>query len=245
MKNELFAEALLKIEELDYPRTELEHKIEVVDRDIFVVRIAVKRALTTNPEPFSEQSQINWPSITVVINNHPSVQKMAIEHNRKGFQNTVTVAGIFEGNLNEILKADNLGVFPEPTFEKNEFWTIVERYRNRIIKATFELVSPNMANLSKALTIDLADLHETTNTKETKIELNSGEASHLDLDRNNPLINGLVDYAAGGGGNIALKVKGLKRTIHTANSIQEESIDELKVEGSAKEIADAFKAILT
>lgn len=102
-----------------------------------------------------------------------------------------------------------------------------------------------MANLSKALTIDLAALNETTNTKETKIELNSADGSHLNLDRNNPLINGLVDYAAGGGGNIKLRIKGLKRTIHTSTSIQEESIDELKVEGSAKEIADAFKAILT
>lgn len=244
LKNQIFDEALQRIEEFTYPRAELAHKMETVDGNIYVIRLAVKKRVTVAPEPFNEQLLSNWPEVTIVIDNNPSVQKIAIERNPKGFQNTITVAGIIEENLNAVLKEDNLEIFLEPTFEKNEFWAMVEKYRTRITQATFELISPNMANISRALTIDLAALNQTTNTKETKIELNSGKDSHLDLDRNNPLINGLVDYAAAGGGNITLRVKGLRRTIHTSKSIIEESIDEATLEGSAKDVASVFKALL-
>ena len=83
-----------------------------------------------------------------------------------------------------------------------------------------------MANISNALELDLAKLNEDTNSHRTDLKLNSGEGSTLEVNENNILINSLVDYSAEGGGDIELKMKGVKKTIRTSKTVRELSVDE-------------------
>jgi len=107
------------------------------------------------------------------------------------------------------------------------------------------MVSPNMSNISNNLNFDLSALHEKTNTKETKLELKCPSNTSLSFDRDDKFIGSIVDYSSQGGGNISLKVKGIKRKFQTSNSIEEFELDEIEIKNSSpEEIVGIFKDIL-
>jgi len=166
---------------------------------------------------------------------------VAIQYSTKVFSNTNTVAEILEENLNRVLIPMGLHVYFEPLFEKKQFWEIVYTYPERIIQAEFELISPNLANISQALKIDLRSLNTSTNTQKTKLQLNSDKESSLTLSESDPVINSLVDYSSEGGGNISLRVKGLKKKIQTNNSVTSVEVDEIALEAEAKDLSKFFE----
>jgi len=117
-------------------------------------------------------------------------------------------------------------------FEEKVFWDIVNRNKNKVIAVDFELVTPNMSNISAGLSDDLKALQKTTNTQKTNLKLQSDKDSSLDLSENNNLIGELVTYASRGGGNIKCKIRGYKRSINTSKNIKQESADEIIIENS-------------
>ena len=231
-KNRLFAEALTSIERFEHDKGEIIHRLEVADDDFMVLRIGSRKRLQLHRRDFSEEPGEDWPFVYVVINNDPQIQTAAIQSDFKVFRRTRTVAQILEDNLNRVLHRENLGVYFEPQFEKGDFWSTVERYPNRIVQATFDLVSPNMSNISNTLKIDLGALNKSTNTKRTVIDLNSDRDANLTLKPDDPILSGMVDYASKGGGAIKLKVEGLKRSISTKNQVKEVSINAVSIETS-------------
>ena len=244
-KNEMFARVLANIPSLDYEKTELVHKVENIGEGLFRFSLAVKRKLTVSPTPFDEHPVPDWPSLDIVINNDPLVQKIAIENDPKVFQHSTTAAGILERNFNLLLKQYDLAIFIEPTFEKNDFWALVSEHEGKITSVKFELISPNMANISKTLTIDLKSLNSTTNNHKTKIELSSDKDSSLTLSPESPLVDSLVNYASEGGGKISMKIRGYRKTITTERSIIERRIDLIDITSETQqELADAVKNLL-
>ena len=128
---------------------------------------------------------------------------------------------------------------------EKEFWDLVGRYQGRITQLTFDLVSPNMANISKDLKVNLREFYEDTNTHKTKIELTSDKGSHLEIKNDSKLVNSLVDYSAEGGGNIAMRVAGYTKKFHTAQSITEFSVEENLIKGNDWDaLNDLFSEIL-
>ena len=183
-----------------------------------------------------EQEQIEtWPHVIVIINNKPDVQIIAVSRNTRAFRSGSVVAKILQENLESVLQKYQLSIQIEALFEKSEFWNLVEKYQNQIISVNFELISPNMANISKTLNLDLARLNADTNSHRTDLKLNSSEGSTLEINQENPLVNSLVDYSSEGGGNIELKLKGLKKVIRTPKSVREISIDELSAQNLTQE----------
>lgn len=162
----------------------------------------------------------------MVINNQPDVQLIAISRNKKAYSSCGVVAKILQDNFQRLLHQYGLNIQIEALFERNQFWDLIEQYSGKIISVKFELISPNMANISNALELDLAKLNEDTNSHRTDLKLNSGEGSTLEVNENNILINSLVDYSAEGGGDIELKMKGVKKTIRTSKTVRELSVDE-------------------
>ncbi len=244
-KNEIFEEALLSVQEFYFTRAEIIHRILYCRHHLIVLEIGVNRSISRQLKDFSEEILDNWPSILVVINNHPDSQLVAIELDRKVFYRTTTVANILENNLNEILRKKQLQVRFMPTFEKSQFWEIVSRYSDRVIQVEFEMISPNLSNISKSLNLDLAALRDRTNTQETLLRLKSDKESHLTLSPDDAFISSLVAYSAEGGGNVSLKIKGVKRKFKTENSISEIEIRDIEIKSkSAEEIARIFSEIL-
>ncbi len=244
-KNEIFEETLLNVQEFNFARAEVIHRILYHEDHLIVLELGVNRSINRQLKDFSEETLDNWPSILVVINNRPDSQLVAIELDRKVFYRTTTVANILESNLNELLREKQLQVRFMPTFEKNQFWEIVSKYSERVVQVEFEMISPNLSNISKSLNLDLAALRDSTNTQETLLRLRSDKESHLTLSPNDTFINSLVAYSAEGGGNVSLKIKGVKRKFKTENSISEIEVKDIEIRAkSVEEIAKIFSEIL-
>ncbi len=152
---------------------------------------------------------------------------MAIQVEYKAFRKPRTLARILEDNINDALRRYLLNVVILPVFDQHEFWQLVERYPKRITQVRFDMVTPNMSNISKSLQLDLTALGRDTNTQETTLELNSVKGSHLVLSSANEFLKSLVDYASAGGGSIWLKVRDIGRRLSTKDSVKEIDVGEL------------------
>jgi hypothetical protein len=228
-KNEIFAHVLSELPRLQYRQTELNHRMDLVSPPWFVIEINTQKTLEREREDFETERLDTWPHVAVIINNQPDVQLIAISRNQRAFSSGAVVAKLLQDNIQELLSRFYLNIQVEALFEKNKFWNLVEEYEGRISSVNFELISPNMANISKSLEIDLARLNADTNSHRTDLKLNSSDGGVLEIKRDNPLLNSLVDYSSQGGGDIELKIKRLKKTIRTSKSVREVSIDELSL----------------
>jgi hypothetical protein len=225
-KNEIFANVIQKQREFYHPRAELTHKL-YQDDGFIVLKIGANRSLIRITKEFKEEELDNWPSVYVVINNDPNVQMMAVELELEAFYRTSTVVHILTTNLNKVLNRYKLTLQILPTFIKSEFWNIVHSYENRITKAQFFMVAPNLANISKNLELDLGEIKSRTNSIKTNMSLQAANGEGLTLSEDDSFTNSLVHYASEGGGTVHLKVRGVRKLIKTEDSIRSTEIDEI------------------
>jgi hypothetical protein len=243
-KNQLFARVFRKINIFIYSRGPIIHK-KLSDRDdMLLLKIGVERDLKRKTKEFEVEDIENWEPSLVAINNNPDVQKCLIQQ-YGGFQDTKTLAKLLEDNFNNYLIEYQLSISFQPIFEENYFWSLVEKYKDKITQIEFELVSPNMSNISDGLKLDLGELNRTTNTKTTYLQLNSEKSSCLTPNKDDVLVHGLVEYSAKGGGDISIRAKGVKKRIHTSKGINEISFDEISIEGASQEnLVGIFKDLM-
>ncbi len=217
----------------------------IYDRNNFLLyRFAPRRTTKIENEYFEEEQYEDWPSIIIAIWNDKDKQIIAIQDRKKAFSSTKSVLKTIINSLNIALVEKQLKVLAEPIFNKEAFWKIIKQYNNKIKNIRFELITPNMANISKALSDDLKNLAKDTNTSKTKIEIDA-EDSLLFINENNKQISSLVDYASEGGGNISIKASNVQKRIQTANSIKSIDIGEIELHGdNAENIASILRSIL-
>lgn len=240
-KNNIFHEIIAN-EKFNFSsaKSEVTSKLPYQNGDLYYFKIGVKRSAKVYKKDFSEDTIDNYPNIFVVHNNHPDVQKIAIQENKKAFANCKTVSQILQDSLDNHLRLYNLSMMTEPLFDKKEFWNIINRYPKQVKQVTFDLISPNLANISKNLQLDIKQLHNDTNTHKTTLELNADKDSYLDIKEQSKFINSLVDYSADGGGNIQVRVANIRKKIHTAQSPTEFSIDDAFLNSNNWEQLDQF-----
>lgn len=226
--------------------SEITSKLMYTKESMSYFKIGVKRKTKVFKKDFSEDVIENYPNIIIAFNNHPDVQKIAIQSNKSAFSDCKSVSHILLKNIDEKVKSQNLSFFLEPMFDKKEFWNLVAKYPKQIKQVTFDLVSPNLANISKNLQLNLKDLYEDTNTQRTKVELNAEPESYLDIKQQSKFVNSLVDYSADGGGDVYMRVNGIRKKIHTAQSPTEFNMDEQLLKGNVDWdiLNEQFKDIL-
>lgn len=243
-KNEFFSKIFSEISLFEYSRGPIVHKKIAISKDIFIFRIGVERDLKRKTKEFEVEDIENWETVLISFNNHPDIQKCLIQQ-YGGFKNTKTVAKLLEDNFNKFLIRYQLSIIFQPIYEENYFWELVEKYKENIAQIDFELISPNMSNISSSLNLDLGALNKSTNTKTTHLQLNSDKNSSLTPNKEDKLIHSIVEYSSKGGGDISLKVKGIKKSVHTSKGINEINIDELAIEGaSTNELVKIFKDLM-
>jgi hypothetical protein len=245
LKNEFFAQALRDIVTFEYPRGEVIHRKDVVAENLFVIRFAARRRIRIQTRNFTVAKIDNFPTMVVGINNDPNVQTIAIQINRQVFASTETIRHILEENLSAQMRRTQLIVRIEPIFDEKKFWDEVRKYDRKIVQTDFELISPNMANIAGGLTIDLDQMHRSTNTKTTHLQLNSDKDGSLTLTEDDPIIKPIVDYVSAGGGNISMKIRGLARRIHTSKGVTQINISEVDFQQVPAEVLEKiFRGIL-
>jgi hypothetical protein len=225
--------------------SDITSKLMYQSGDMFYFKVGVKRNTRRYKKDFTEEILDTYPNIIVAINNNPLVQKIAIQTNASAFQKTSIVANFIKASVQKFLKNYNITFAVEATFDSQQFWNIIREYPKQVKQVTFNLISPNMTNLTDSLELDLRSLHSDTNTQKTKLELNAEKDSYLTLDENSSLVNSIVDYSAKGGGDISVKVDSIKKKLHTAQSVKDFNVDELLLKSDDWEDIDKlFKAIL-
>jgi hypothetical protein len=213
--------------------------------DMFYFLVNARRDFKRPKKDFTEEIIDAYPNFLIAINNHPDVQKIAIQHNPSAFQKTSIVANFFKSTVQSFIKSYNISFAVEATFDKQQFWNIIREYPKQVKQVTFNLISPNMTNLTDSLELDLRSLHSDTNTQKTKLELNAEKDSYLTLDESSTLVNSIVDYASKGGGDIAVKVATIGRKLHTAQSVKDFDMEEQLLKSADWDAIDkAFKNIL-
>ena len=228
-KNELFHEAIISIPTFEWSRAELIHQILIDNNSEILLRIGAARGLQRTTREFEKETVEDWPNALVYIDNRPDHQIIAIQVEYKAFRKSRTLAKILEDNINNYLRKYLLHVTILPVFDQYEFWQLVDKYPRQITQARFDMVTPNMSNISKNLKLDLTMLGRETNTQETMLELNSDKNSYLVLSRNNKFLQSLVYYISEGGGIAMLKVRSMRRRLSTRDSVKEINIGELKL----------------
>lgn len=243
-KNEFLNEVFAKLPEFLHPRTEVRYKVERHEGELFIFKLSAHRKLDRYTEEFVLERLETWPNVTVVIDNAPDRQVIGISRNTLAFSSGHVVANLLERTLNGPLAEYGLTIQIQEQFAKNNFWEIIDRYRGRVKRVRFEMVSPNMANISHVLEVDLKQLNRDSNSQRTSIELQAVDGASLELSPNNPLIAGCVEYASLGGGDIAIKVTGLKKEIRTSTSVSTVAIENLEMALPKKDALAALNRIL-
>ena len=245
-KNNIFQQVVAK-EDFNFKgsNSELTSKFLYTDGTMSYFRLGVKRSTTLYSKDLSPHSEENYPNIIIAFNNDPTVQKIAIQTNTAAFKETNIVSNIIQETLENELKDYNLSFYTEPIYDTQEFWNLVKKYPKQIKQLTFDLISPNMANITKNLQLNLKQLYEDTNTHKTKVELNADNESYLEIKEESKFVNSLVKYSADGGGNIFMKVAGKRKLLHTAQSPEEFDIDKNLLEDiNWEKLNQKFKDIL-
>lgn len=234
-KNLFFNEVLSNFPDLNYRNAALNRRIDLALDPWFVVELNTEKNIEKESKDFRKEQIDNWPSVIVIFNNKPDSQLIAISKNRKAFASGMVVAKLLCENIQRELNKYHLTMQVEALFEKKKFWTLIEGNEGKVVSVNFELISPNMANISKNIKLDLRKINKDTNTHRTNFKLNASEGSALELNPKSRFVNSLVEYSSQGGGDIEVRLRGVKKILKTSKGVKETSIDEVAIKNATPE----------
>jgi hypothetical protein len=234
-KNEFFSSVLGRFRAISSRTQQIREKIVLNNGDWCAIKLAPGRKVKRSTADFRTESIDNWPHVTIFFNNAPNVQMIGISRNQKAFSETSTVVKILQRSLTHALREFGMVIQIEALFEQEHFWTIINGNRGKVSRVRFEMVAPNMANISHVLKLDLKQLNRDSNCHKANLELEAPPGGALEIDEKDDLIDGCVKYASAGGGDIAVKVMGFKKEIRTSTSVKTIEIEEMNFEGSNAE----------
>lgn len=243
-KNEFFSEAFSGAKNFSDKRHETITKKLYEKDDFFLLRIAHNRSIHRETKDFRDEVIDNWPSILVAIWNHPEKQFIAVQRRSTAFSSCKVVVKMIINSLSLQLGHHHLRAIHEPLFEKQQFWSLLHQYEGRVKSVEFEIITPNMANISGSLSDDLKDFAKTTNSARNKLKIESDPEAPLHLEESNRTLQGLVNYSSEGGGNISLKIDGVKKTYHTSKTVKEIQLGDMEIQGNSEEVASVIKELL-
>lgn len=242
-KNSFFQHILDHLPTFKHRGLEIRRKVDFQNGEITIFKLSTHKNIDRYTEEFQRERLETWPHVTIVVNNDPNVQSLAISRNIEAFSSAKAVANLLEYTFNVALRKYGLSIHIRERFEKTDFWELVAEYSMRIKRVRFEMVSPNMANISHVLKLDLKQLNRESNSQRTTIELEAVDGANLELSPDNTLISSCVTYASEGGGDIAVKVKGIKKIIRTSSTVKSIRVDELELTLSSEDAISVLKNI--
>jgi hypothetical protein len=243
-KNDVFANALKSPLAFSGGRTQTATQRLAETDDFLLFRIAANRSLQHETRDFQTELIDNWPKILLAIWNAPDKQLIAIQHRTNAFQDTHAALKLVFDSIEPILAKNQLTALYEPLFEKKVFWDLVEKHQGKIQEVDFELITPNMANISGVLPENLKQFAKRTNAVKSHVSIASDGASALRIDATDPVVNALVDYSSEGGGDISIRLAGLKKKLHTSRTVREINVDEAILQGSPEDVSALLRELL-
>jgi len=243
-KNDFFYEAVSGTKNFSDSRNETITKKLYEDKDFFLLKVAHNRSIHRETKEFKDEIIDNWPSILIAIWNHPDQQMIAVQKRTTAFSTCESAVKMILNALSSQLEHHHLRAIQEPLFEKQQFWSLLHKYEGRVKSVEFEIITPNMANISGSLPDDLKEFAKHTNSTRNKLKIESDPDAPLHLEEANPVLQGLVNYSGDGGGNISLKIDGVQKKYNTSKTVKEIHLGEMEMQGNAESIAEVIKELL-
>lgn len=239
-KNEVFADALKNITFIKY-RNKIHNLQFIINTEtFFVFRIDNARKIKIEKK-FKVREDIDEPSSMVIIYNDKNVQRIAIEDNINTFADTDTIARIIREGVEDILNENFLEITIRKEYSRNEFWDLVNLYRDSITKVTFFFDYPNLPRVRSLVPDVLKNISKKTHSTRTKLTLETNE--QLILDESDGNIKDLVNGASDCGSKISIGIKGLRKVITTGHSSKTINLNELNIQGNIDEIKNILQEI--
>lgn len=211
----------------------------------YLIKLAQKKS-TIISQNFEDNKVDHEPFVYIILNNDPKVQKIAISENSDAFTKPTVVKNILVKLFNKYLEEYGLGVAIEELFQKESFWKFVEKNKYILKLIDFKYIRPNLANISKSLPKDFKNFANDVNSKESHIVIKAPENGILEnINKENPTINGLVEYTSEGAGDIKIKIKGFRKQYSTKENPITIQIEEVQIEGKAEELIKVCKSIIS
>lgn len=218
--------------------------LHIKDGDFFIFKIAQKKT-TTITKDFKIHTIDDEPYVYIIINNNNDVQKIAISENAGAFSGTDVVKNILSKVLIKELEKHQLNFAIDSMFDKKDFWEYITKYNNDITYINFQFIRPNLARISDSLHKDFRQFAEVVNSHESHITIKAPDKGILEnINKDNAVINGLVNYTSEGAGNIKIKVKKIRKHLNTKERPIIQQIDELEIEGAADQVIKLYKSIV-
>lgn len=241
-KNEFFTKTLDNLIESKNNNNPL--KLEHTEDGFYLFKLAQKKT-TTITQNFENVTIDNEPYVYVIVNNNPSVQKIAISDNFEAFSNPDVVRNILKKVFKKDLEPYGLNIELEQLFDKVDFWNYVGKHKEEITYINFQFIKPNLADISKSLPDVFKNFADNTNSHESHITIKAPDKGTLEnIDKANKNIEGLVDYTSNGAGSIKLKVKNIRKQLNTKENPVILQVKELDIEGPADQVIKLYKTII-
>jgi hypothetical protein len=225
---------------------ELFHKTIYHEGQNVVFQLGNAKQVILQDKNFNDTIAVTHPYVLVVVDNAPDIQIIAISINTVAFSNPFVVANILEKTFTARLDKYGLDISINPILDKKDFWDLIKKNEHRIAAMKFEIVKPNISNISSTLGEQLKGLVNSTNSQKTVVELTAPKGKVLEnINSENESLNQVTEYATeGGASDVSLKIKGQRSYTKTRSTIRKTSIDEMEIKGSPDNIAKALGRIL-
>lgn len=222
MKNQFFSDVISKIT-LMHNNKPLHTKIMFEENEKYLLLVGNDRKVPY-VEEFETKKINSAPYSVVAIDNNPDRQIMAIRNDRNAFSGADTLSRIIERALNEKLNYYNLEIHIEAISPKESFWSAISNSKEDVVKIKFEIIKPNMSNISSTLDQEMRGIIDDLNSHKSTLTFEATSNGYLEnVTEANVKLNNIVDYATQGGGNASVKF-GDKTTYNTKKSITKRSI---------------------
>ncbi|MDD6087812.1 MAG: hypothetical protein PUB69_00610 [Desulfovibrionaceae bacterium] len=200
-----------------------------------------KNVKIINEDKF-EETVDSFPYINIFVDNDPEQQILAVEIS-KDYSNPKSIVKYFNEKMNALLEESHLAVKISPLYKKSDFWSFIEEHKDKISRINFELITPNMSNISHSLSEELKGLSKSTKSSVTNLNICAEKGKSLVIDQQNQGIASMVDYSSNGGGEIAVSVRDSKVKFRTNDYQTSVEIGEADMRLSLKDVVALIRSM--
>lgn len=223
MKNQFFSEVITKIT-LKQNNRPLHTKVMYEGNQKYLLLVGNDRKVPY-VEEFERKEIDSVPFSVIAIDNDPDKQIMAIRNDRNAFSGADTLSRIVERALNEKLNYYNIEIHVEAISPKENFWDAISKSKEDVVKIKFEIIKPNMSNISSSLDQEMKEVINDLNSHKSTITFEATSNGTLEnVNQANVKLNNMVNYATDGGGNASVKFKD-KTTYTTKKNIRKKTVE--------------------
>lgn len=239
-KNKIFFETIQEIKYITSNK-KIKYKCEInrYDDDSYLLIFNKKKNISVIKEDHTREGVHSYPFSHVFIYNNKQYQIIAIQDSSD--LHSKTIKSCLEVKLEKLLYEKGIIIKILPIYKENNFWDFVSKHEQKIISLSFNIITPNMSNISSTLDEELKQTAKRTGTIETNLKFNADKNRYLKLNREDNTIDGLVKYTSKGGGDINMKIKGFKKGFSSNDYQKYLEIDELNYNGSLQNFKELMK----